>query len=657
MDYILGILIQIISFNIFLNPNFILMKLKNQISLISLLFFVTISNAFTQKTSPNIVWLTFEDTSPHFVGCYGNTAAKTPFIDSLAKVGTKFTRAFSTGSVCSPSRTALITGMKTYTTGTGHHRSQNSIPEFVKGFPTYLRKAGYYCTNNEKTDYNVTNQKAFINETWDESSKNAGWWNRKEGQPFFAVFNNGSSHQSWTMTNPYQQYENNVLKKLPNLLQVSEKEVIMPPFYRDSPEMRKNVARIYNSIALADYEMKMIFERLKKENLLENTIVFCFSDHGEGMPRVKTNGIGIGHQVPFFIYVPEKLKASIALETNTKNDQLFDFCDLPPTVLDLAGVEIPKHFQGKSILKNQHQQLFLSSDRSDESTDLTRTIIKNKYAYTRVFMPFMQEIRYLTYMDQGDITAQIRKDFKENKLNETQQSILKPRATEYLFDMEKDPWQINNLAFSSENEAILKSFRKQLQEHIISQRDVMFLPESNFKKISATSNLYQFRQSDENYPIKQIVEIAMLSGLTDATTCKKQVVALNNPNETVKYWAAMGLKSQSKVNLMKNKEQIETAMQQGSPIIKVLLASILSDKLNDKSATEQLKNFVLGNDDQATFLALQTIIYQQNKADFEQVATDFSAKTKGQKQFSNARNSAQMLLYILGKTKIGAAEE
>ena len=96
--------------------------------------------------------------------------------------------------------------MKTYITGMGHHRSQNKIPEFVKGFPAYLRKAGYYCINNDKTDYDVTNLKNFIAESWGESSKNAGWWNRKGGQPFFAMFNNGSSHQSRTMTNPYPQY-------------------------------------------------------------------------------------------------------------------------------------------------------------------------------------------------------------------------------------------------------------------------------------------------------------------------------------------------------------------------------------------------------------------------------------------------------------------
>ena len=322
---------------------------KGLVLILCLVYQITVA----QKERPNILWLTFEDTSPQFIGCYGNKSAKTPFMDSLAKIGTKFTRAFATGSVCSPSRTALITGMKTYTLGTGHHRSNYPIPEFVKGFPYYLKNAGYYCSNNEKTDYNVENAKTFISETWNESSTKAGWWNRKTEQPFFAVFNNATAHQSRTMTESYKYYENSVLRLLPKNLQVSENEVVMPPFYRDSPEMRKYTARIYNSIALADYEMKQIFERLKRDNLLENTIIFCFADHGEGMPRVKTNGIGMGYQVPFFMVIPDKFKNNFPFKAGTTNDQLFDFCDLAPTILSIANTEIPKHFQGKSIVKNR----------------------------------------------------------------------------------------------------------------------------------------------------------------------------------------------------------------------------------------------------------------------------------------------------------------
>lgn len=607
-----------------------------------------------QTQRPNVLWLTFEDTSPEFVGCYGNPQAKTPFMDSLATVGVPFTRAFSTGAVCSPSRTALITGMKTYTLGTGHHRSRYQIPDFVKGFPYYLKKAGYYCTNNEKTDYNVADPKAFIAEAWDESSGKAGWWNRKEGQPFFAVFNNNSSHQSRTMTNSYADYEKMVLARLPKHLQVAENELLMPPFYRDSPEMRRHVARIYNSVALADYEMKQIFERLKKENLLENTIVFCFADHGEGMPRAKTNGIGLGHRVPFFVWVPEKYKHLMPSKTS---NQLVDFCDLPPTVLDLAGVEIPKHFQGKNIFKNQNQYLFLSSDRSDESTDLTRTVISKKYAYTRVFMPFMQEVRYLNYMDKGDITAQIRKDFKESKLNKTQQRILESREAEYLFDLENDPWEVNNLANNPKYAKVLEQFRKQLQHHVIEQKDVMFLPEGRFSEVQKTQTLFEFRKDEKAYPIEQIVKVAMLSGLKTDEAIKAQINALSNPNVTVQYWAAMGLRSHEKVMLKKYLPQLLQTLPSSSPSVSVSVALALSEKLNLLEAKEQLNKIILSDDEFAAYLCIQGLLYHKNKLDFETTIAQFLEKRKGQKQFLMALNSAKMYQYVIGKSKISDYEE
>src|SRR5690554_3932321 len=119
---------------------------------------------------PNILWVTIEDTSPQFIGCYGDENASTPVIDNLAEEGVRFTNAFSTGTVCSPSRTAIITGVKTYKAGTGNHRSKYPVPDYIKGFPYYMQQQGYYTTNNAKTDYNVAEEKTFIEETWDESS-------------------------------------------------------------------------------------------------------------------------------------------------------------------------------------------------------------------------------------------------------------------------------------------------------------------------------------------------------------------------------------------------------------------------------------------------------------------------------------------------------
>jgi len=213
--------------------------MKHKTLLLSTSAMALLVNAQTKEIKPNILWVTIEDTSPQFIGCYGNKNAHTPVIDSLAKDGVRFSNAFACGTVSSASRSCIITGVKTYELGTGNHRSEYPIPEFIKGFPYFLQKAGYFTSNNSKTDYNVANANEFTAEAWNESSNTAGWWNRKPGQPFFAVFNFLDSHQSRTMTMPYDWYEKNVLEKLPLNERISDNQFEMPPIYKDSPEMRK----------------------------------------------------------------------------------------------------------------------------------------------------------------------------------------------------------------------------------------------------------------------------------------------------------------------------------------------------------------------------------------------------------------------------------
>ena len=202
----------------------------NDMKYLKLLILFLLVSTFAHAQKPNILWVTIEDTSPQFIGCYGNEDASTPVIDQLAREGVRFTNAFSTGTVCSPSRSTLITGVRTYKMGTGNHRSQYPIPEFIKGFPYYLQKEGYYVTNNSKTDYNIANAEEFTREAWNESSNKAGWWNRQSGQPFFSVFNFMESHQSRTMTHPYEWYQEKVLDQLPKDDRISESSFEMPRF-------------------------------------------------------------------------------------------------------------------------------------------------------------------------------------------------------------------------------------------------------------------------------------------------------------------------------------------------------------------------------------------------------------------------------------------
>ena len=178
------------------------MRSKELVLSVLMLVFGNCSLAAQPTQPPNILWITVEDMSPT-LGCYGDRFARTPHLDAFAKESVLYTNAFAASPVCSPSRSTLITGMYNASMGTHQMRSSNHIPAGVKGFPSYLRDAGFYTSNNVKTDYNCAENERLIAESWDVSSAEAHWKNRKPGQPFFAVFNDMTTHQSRTMVWPY----------------------------------------------------------------------------------------------------------------------------------------------------------------------------------------------------------------------------------------------------------------------------------------------------------------------------------------------------------------------------------------------------------------------------------------------------------------------
>ncbi|KXX69321.1 sulfatase [Flammeovirga sp. SJP92] len=577
-------------------------------------FFYGCKTSTPTTSKPNILWITIEDTSPQFIGCYGNENAHTPHIDQLAEEGVRFTNAFSTGTVCSPSRSTLITGVRTFEMGTGNHRSSYPIPSQIHGFPYYMKKAGYYVTNNAKTDYNLRNGKAFIKDAWNESSKKAGWWNRKKDQPFFAVFNFEDSHQSRTMTNPYSWYMEKIYNKLNKEEKIDENAFNMPPIYKDTPEMRKQFARVYNSISMTDKKIGHLLERLDKEGLKEETIIFFFADHGEGMPRGKTNGIDYGYRVPFVVWFPEKYKHLSPWKTNGGvTDELINFEDLAPTLIDLAGGKLPKHLKGRILMGDNRSKkkelITLSSDRSDNGIDLVRTVTDGRYIYSRNFMPFIPQQRYIRYMEISDIVNQMRTDLKNNQLDSLQKSIFEPRPKEYLFDIQNDQWETNNLADDPAFHKIKEKMKKHLKADLLERRDVMFLPEYELYKISETGTPYEFRLNNENCPIDNIFDIAFLSGETTNEALKIQLQFLNSENAIERYWALLGIRSQPKKNVLSYKESILQAMQdQYSPA--AIIASIIAyDLYGDQDAKVKLENFCLSENMQDALLAINLINY------------------------------------------------
>lgn len=591
------------------------------------------------QEKPNILWITFEDSSPEFIGSYGNKHVKTPVMDRLAKEGVRFTSAFSTAPVCSPSRSTIITGCSTEAMGTGNHRSDYPIPQWLKGFPSYLKQAGYYTTNNQKTDYNVANPKDFINDAWNESSGNAGYWNRQPGQPFFAVFNLEDSHQSRTMTNPYNWYVENVLEKLPTESRTMPDEISMPPFYHDTPEMRRDLSRVYNSLNLTDIKIGKILNRLKQENLMDNTIVFVFADHGEGIPKGKTSALGFGYRVPFFVYFPDKYKHLNPWVSGKPTDELISFEDLAPTVLSLAGAKIPNHMMGRPFIgterKNPRRYVYGSRNRIDESPDLERSATDGQFYYTHNFMPQLPMVKFIKYMDVADITRNIRKDWINGLLNPTQAELVAPSScVEYLFDMKNDPWQINNLATNSKYVSKLKALRTAVQNRIFEIKDVMFMPEYLMSQRidKAKTTPYELRIDQNNYPLKKIVAAANLSGQGEKVI-KKQINLLADNNPDVRYWAAVGLDGQKEA-IKPYKTKILASLKDSNPTVQIVIAGIAYKLFQDEAAKNILEKYASGDNGLLILQALQTIQYMRESGKpflplLQQVQERFAKKVKG----------------------------
>ncbi|GAB3005973.1 sulfatase [Niabella terrae] len=569
---------------------------------------------------PNILWITIEDSSPDFLGCYGNRTAHTPHIDRLANAGVRFTNAFSTGTVCSPSRTTIITGVKTYCTGTGGHRSMMPLPKFIKGFPFYLQQAGYYTTNNAKTDYNILGSEAFTRECWDESSRKAGWWNRKSGQPFFAVFNFNASHQSQTMTNPYDRYTKAILNNLEPKEIIKEDAIAVPPFYRDSPAMRKELTRVYNALSLTDKQIGKLLERLDQEGLTDSTIIIFYGDHGEGIPRAKTNGISLGFRVPFVIWFPPMYQHLSPWSHGVVTEELIDFSDLAPTMISLAGGQIPAYMDGRSFMGIHRSQppryLHLSSDRSDNGIDLVRAVTDGRYFYARNFMPFMPELRYIRYMEIGRIKQLIRSDFEQGLLNKVQAQLLLPRPAAFLFDTKADHWELQNLTEVAEQSARVHAMQQALDQEILTKRDVMLVPEGSLNEMAATQSPYHFRESDLDYPIKDIYSVARLSGYQGPAILRQQLNFLKDANRLKRYWAVTGLRSQPLEALRPHLAKLKALFADSYPPVAVSAAAIVYELDRSSAAANCLQRYLLGPQDYWALMGVNFLLYSRYKEDF-----------------------------------------
>jgi len=410
---------------------------------------------------PNILWLVTEDMSP-YLAAYGDSTIYeyTPNLNRLVSEGITFTRSFSPSGVCAPSRFAIATGMYPSSMGANNMRTQGKsyfeqlgiisydvvTPPEVKMMSQIMRENGYYTTNNAKQDYQF---KATIT-AWDENGNEAHYKNRTEGQPFFAIFNHGVTHES------------QIWRKADDSLHIPEDlEVPIPPYLPDTEIAKKDVRRMYSNIVEMDIQIGEKLKELEEAGLMDNTIIFWYADHGGPLPRQKRLLYDSGMRLPLIVRLPDGMRA------NTYDDRLVSFIDYAPTVFSLAGIKPPSYLQGQAFLGEftapEREFVHGAADRFDGFYDMIRAVRDKRYKYLKNFdltKPYYMPVVYRT---QQPIMQELLRLKEAGALNEIQMQWFSNKEPEQLFDIENDPHELNNLASDLNYADKLKELRAECE--------------------------------------------------------------------------------------------------------------------------------------------------------------------------------------------------
>ncbi len=515
------------------------------------------------NTRPNILWLTCEDTGPE-LGCYGDTYAVTPNLDSFAAKGMRYKIAWSTAPVCAPARTALITGLYPTSTGSEHMRSEVIMPVFMRMYPQFLREAGYYCSNNNKEDYNLTKP----GRVWDDSSRRAHWKNRAEGQPFFSIFNITVSHESQ-------------IRSRPHILKHDPAKAPVPAYHPDTPEVRHDWAQYYDKVTEMDVQVGSRLKELEKAGLMDETIVFFYGDHGSGMPRSKRWPYNSGLHVAMIIYVPEKFRhlAPKQYSPGGVSDRLVSFVDMAPTLLSIIGIEPPQWMQGHSVMGKYEAEpqryLFGFRGRMDERYDMVRSVRNHRYIYIRNYMPHLIYGQHIDYMFQTPTTRVWKQLYDEGKLNAVQRRFWEPKPPEELYDLQTDPDEVTNLVESPQHQAVLTELRQAMREHILGIRDFGFLSEAEQHTRSVGTTMYEMGHNAEKYNLEKILAMADLASLMKPDALEELKSGLKDSDSAVRYWSAMGLLMRGEKDVNNAIKELRDALKDESPTVRIIAASAL----------------------------------------------------------------------------------
>ncbi|WP_221029096.1 sulfatase-like hydrolase/transferase [Actomonas aquatica] len=560
----------------------------------------TAASTTTAADRPNILWLTSEDHGPD-MGCYGDDYATTPHVDALASRGLRYDHAWSNAPVCAPARTTLISGLYPPSTGTQHMRSFAPAPAGKAPYPTFLREAGYYCTNNEKTDYNLSTPA----DLWDESSRSAHWRNRADpSQPFFAIFNAFQSHESQ-------------LRKRPHEAIHDPAHAPVPPYHPNAPAVRQDWAQYYDSVTAADAAAGARLAELAADGLTEDTIIFYYSDHGAGMPGHKRNPNNRGQQIALVVYIPEKFAhlRSADYTPGGATDRLVSFVDFAPTLLSLIGIKPPEWMQGHAFL-GEHltpapEFMFGFRGRMDERTDFVRTVTDGHYVYVRNFRPDLPAGQHVAYQFQTPTTRLWFEQWQAGELNAAQAAFWEPTPPEELYDLHTDPLEIHNLANDPAHVATKDRLSSALFQHLIATRDLGFLPEGEIKCRAGDTSPYDWARESGHYDVHRLATVAGRATLGPPLPTAVVERQLQDNDSAVRYWTLRHLGLQHPSVAYDHVPHLRNMLDDPSPEVAIAAAELLVHRgnRNDRAlALEHLGAFADPTHDHfAAVSALQVI--------------------------------------------------